>query len=116
MRSRKIEINVKVIVPKNSKDKVKYVLLDDLEFFGYTIPAGFCTDGATVPRLFWALLPPVHEYFPSAILHDYLLYIGKTSKDTDRIFRDSMIEFGVNKYRAKIMYFAVRAAAPFLGR
>jgi hypothetical protein len=37
-----------------------------------TVPAGFQTDLASVPRLFWALLPPQGAYERAAVLHDWL--------------------------------------------
>jgi hypothetical protein len=37
------------------------------------VPAGFRTDGASVPRLFWFLWPPFGgDYDQAAALHDYL--------------------------------------------
>lgn len=36
------------------------------------VPAGFMTDGASVPRAFWSLIPPWGIYGQAAILHDYL--------------------------------------------
>lgn len=33
---------------------------------------GFVTDGATIPRLFWTLLPPIGEYTQATTLHDKL--------------------------------------------
>lgn len=105
------EIDVTIILPTSSRDWPLYVLLNDMEFFGYTVPAGFVTDGATVPRIAWAMLPPVHEYFPSAVLHDWMIETGYPRKLSDRVFRDSMISLGVNKYRARLMYAAVRSYA-----
>lgn len=38
-----------------------------------TIPAGFETDGASVPRLLWMFFPPLGgDYDEAAVLHDYL--------------------------------------------
>lgn len=38
-----------------------------------TVPAGFTTDGASVPRLLWGLFPPFGgDYDQAAVLHDYL--------------------------------------------
>lgn len=36
------------------------------------VPAGYLTDGASVPRIFWNLLPPWGKYGAAAIVHDYL--------------------------------------------
>lgn len=38
-----------------------------------TVPDGFLTDGATVPRLLHTVLPPWGEYGQAAVLHDYVL-------------------------------------------
>lgn len=36
------------------------------------VPAGFVTDFATVPRVFWILLPPDGKYARASSIHDYL--------------------------------------------
>lgn len=36
------------------------------------VPTGFITDGATIPRWLWWLLPPLGEYSQATTLHDYL--------------------------------------------
>ena len=36
------------------------------------VPTGFITDGATIPRWLWWLLPPIGEYSQATTLHDYL--------------------------------------------
>ncbi len=36
------------------------------------VPAGFETDGASVPRFFWAVLPTWGKYSRAAVIHDYL--------------------------------------------
>ena len=37
-----------------------------------TVPEGFQTDFASVPRFFWRLAPPWGKYSPAAVVHDYL--------------------------------------------
>ena len=91
------------------------------------IPKGFLTDGASVPRLFWSLLPPWGSYGQAVVLHDYLVeslsYDDNGSKITierkhaDRIFNNAMQELGVNDLTRKAMYNAVRGYSklvPFL--
>ncbi len=76
-----------------------------------TVPKGFITDGASVPRWLQALYPSYYKYFPAAAVHDYLYGsgMGMSRKECDQLFRDNM------KYRLKlswryylIMYWAVR--------
>ena len=38
-------------------------------------PAGMITDGASVPRILWTLLPPWGSYSRAAAIHDYLCYL-----------------------------------------
>lgn len=37
-----------------------------------TVPRGFRSDLASVPRLFWSIYPPFGKYGEAAIVHDYL--------------------------------------------
>src|SRR5258708_33483224 len=58
-----------------------YYLKDKLEWrsdadpsIRITVPVGFVTDLASVPRVFWSLLPPAARYSYPAIIHDYLYW------------------------------------------
>ncbi|ECJ8609108.1 DUF1353 domain-containing protein [Salmonella enterica] len=74
-----------------------------------SVPAGFVTDLATVPRIFWILLPPDGKYAKAAIIHDYLYDNAlRTKYEADRIFLDGMAVLGVPKWKRMIMYWAVR--------
>ena len=44
------------------------------------IPTGFRTDGATIPRALWWLLPPLGEYSQATTLHDYLCNTYKVTE------------------------------------
>ncbi|EDR0944677.1 DUF1353 domain-containing protein [Salmonella enterica subsp. arizonae] len=73
------------------------------------VPAGFVTDLATVPRVFWTLLPPDGKYAKAAIIHDYMYDNAlRTKKEADKIFLDGMTVLGVPKWKRMIMYYAVR--------
>ncbi|EHR8187321.1 DUF1353 domain-containing protein [Salmonella enterica] len=73
------------------------------------VPAGFITDLATIPRIFWTLLPPDGKYAKAAIIHDYLYDNAlRTKKEADLIFLDGMTVLGVPRWKRMIMYYAVR--------
>lgn len=73
------------------------------------VPAGFVTDLASVPRIFWTLLPPDGKYAKAAIIHDYLYDNAlRTKKEADRIFLDGMTVLGVPKWKRVLMYQAAR--------
>lgn len=74
-----------------------------------SVPAGFITDLATVPRIFWILLPPDGKYAKAAIIHDYMYDNAlRTKKEADLIFLDGMTVLGVPRWKRTIMYYAVR--------
>lgn len=82
----------------------------------FTVPVGFRTDFASVPRLVTWLLPRYGVYTRSAILHDFLWRTGATSRaDADGIFRRSMRETGVTVPRRWMMWAAVRLASGMRG-
>lgn len=88
---------------------VKYEILEDVQYRSYVVPKGFISDGATVPKLFWSVFPPVDIYFKSCILHDWL--VTKTAmkwKDAADVFYESLLDDGVSKTKALIMSRAVR--------
>ena len=73
------------------------------------MPAGFETDFASVPRLFWRVVPPWGRYSPAAVVHDYLYHTGKVSRlAADRLFLELMAALGVPLWKRQIMYWAVR--------
>ncbi|EAO9544549.1 DUF1353 domain-containing protein [Salmonella enterica subsp. houtenae] len=74
-----------------------------------SVPAGFITDLASVPRIFWTPLPPGGKYAKAAIIHDYLYDNAlRTKKEADLIFLDEMTVLGVPKWKRIVMYLAVR--------
>ena len=78
-----------------------------------TIPAGFESDGASVPRLLWGVVFPAEDLLAirAAIMHDYIYRTcpeGWTRAEADAAFRDIMIRDGVTKARAYTAYAGVR--------
>jgi hypothetical protein len=73
------------------------------------IPKGFITDFASVPRLFWHLIPPTGHYGKAAVVHDWLYATEMLRrKDCDYIFYEAMGVLGVPIYKKWIMLRAVR--------
>lgn len=77
-----------------------------------TVPAGYVTDFASVPRLFWIMFPPDGKYTKAAVIHDYLCDNPKkftyTRKQTDYVFLTAMLESGVSRFKSFILFSAVR--------
>jgi hypothetical protein len=76
----------------------------------WEVPAGFETDGASVPRAFWRVIGhPFDSYFESAVIHDWLYGEAEVSrKESDRIFRVAMRSQRIPGWRRGIMWAAVR--------
>jgi len=82
------------------------------------VPAGFITDFASVPWLFWMVIPSWGKYGKAAVIHDYLYqhhqlhYITEgitiTRKEADSIFYGAMLVSGTKSWKAQLMYLAVR--------
>jgi hypothetical protein len=103
-----------------------WILTDNLVFYSkrfggkFTVPRGFQTDFASIPRIFWTILPPVGRYDKAAVIHDagyenaiittngQRVYLLK--KFCDEVFYDAMRCEGVNYLLAKTMFHAVSLA------
>lgn len=80
----------------------------------FEIPAGFKTDFASVPRIFWNIVPPYGLYTKAAVIHDWLYRNRIVSrKDADGIFRKIMHESEVGKIKRYSMWAAVRLFGRF---
>lgn len=96
------------------------------------VPKAFKSDGATIPRWLWSLLPPMGQYGQAAVLHDYLrktytAYLDEaygepinavelTTKQTDLIFLEAMGVLGVGTFKKYLMYGVVRVYAILKGK
>jgi len=75
-----------------------------------TVPAGFVTDLASIPQLFWNLLPPFGKYTEAAVVHDWLYRNHLYSRPTcDAILLEAMQLCGVNWFQRQLIYRNVRA-------
>ena len=75
-----------------------------------TVPAGFVTDLASIPRIFWSLLRPDGDYAYAAIVHDYLYWTQMRSREeADHILKIAMEDFEIDALTVETIYTAVRA-------
>jgi len=93
----------------HKKNKVLFELLESVMVLEYYIPKGYVTDFASVPRSLWNILPPLGRHNRAALLHDWLYdnRIGERKK-ADDLFLNVMLQDGVKKHTAYIMYLGVR--------
>jgi hypothetical protein len=75
-----------------------------------TVPCGFKTDLASIPRIFWSLLPPDGDYSQACVLHDWMcVQKGQVEKyynykKTSDIFLEAMEVLKVTKITRQILY------------
>ena len=91
-----------------------FTVLCDVEGACYTItvPSGFLYDGASIPPPGWILgYTPHHpDMMLPALVHDYLYTTREVDRLTaDSIFYELLIQNGVKKPIAEVMFQAVRA-------
>jgi Protein of unknown function (DUF1353) len=81
---------------------------DQERFQSVTVPIGFVTDFASIPRLFWSLLPSDGRYTYPAIVHDFLYWTQtKPKNEADMILKFGMEDFGVGTAKSFAIYNAV---------
>lgn len=74
-----------------------------------TVPAGFKTDLASIPKILWNILPPVGRYDAAAVVHDYLYqHNGVTRAEADAVLREAMEVLGVRWSQRWAIYAGVR--------
>lgn len=86
-----------------------------------TVPAGFVTDFASIPRLFWRFEAPAGRALKASVVHDFLYdrqgvvetapcRLERFSRaECDGVFLEAMGVVGVPRWKALILWAAVRA-------
>ena len=88
------------------------VLLEDYAWpgpFPVIVPAGFFSDGATIPAIFWPAIahPYALSVLRAALPHDYELAQGLAWDEAARRFRARLAGSGVGWLRRSLMLAAV---------
>jgi hypothetical protein len=80
-----------------------------------TVPAGYRTDFASIPRWVWPIFPPVGRCGKAAVIHDWLCDEQPHSVDSQMaadIFDEAMIVLGEPSWRRQIMVWTVKLFGP----
>jgi hypothetical protein len=79
-----------------------------------TVPEGFATDLASVPRLPLVYLATGATGNEAAVIHDYLYETRAASRaKCDEVFREAAICSGMPRWRAWLMWAGIRAGGGF---
>lgn len=89
----------------------QWELMEPMTFaYGFTVPKGFVTDLASIPKWLWFIGRPTNIKFQrAAVAHDWLLSRVEVPKcRADRVFFELLKEDGVSLWKARIMYITVK--------
>lgn len=77
----------------------------------YIVPAGFVTNGFSVPTLFKSIISATDKGIEIAVVHDFLYSkscpFDMPRRDADFIFYEGLRSLNVDTWKAKVMYIAV---------
>ena len=74
-----------------------------------TAPEHFKTDLASIPRLFWNILPPFGKYSAAAVIHDFLYRTHAQPRAVaDAVLLEAMEACKVSAWQRNVIYYAVR--------
>ena len=86
----------------------KFKLLVEVNYKGIRVPAGYVTDGASIPRIFWSIFPPNRtDYLPCAIIHDYLCDLEKYDL-ADKCFKSCLKDLHIDPLTIKLFTYSVK--------
>jgi len=75
----------------------------------FTIPEGFITDGASIPRVFWGVFggPFCPKNLEASVQHDFLIRMGVDGSQRDLQFYSTLVDNNTDKWKARLMYIGV---------
>lgn len=86
-----------------------FIYRSDLLKQWISVPVGFKTDLASIPRFFWRVLPPIGRYDKPAVIHDWLYHTNGMSRLTaDKVLREAMEVTHVPAWQRALIFRAVR--------
>ena len=102
------------------KDDCTFDLLETFEYYTnkikhldgtnviITVPVGFNTDFASVPKVFRSFIAVLDKHAKAAVVHDYLYEHGYDKYVADKIFYEAMTVLEVSLWKRGIMFIGVR--------
>lgn len=95
--------------------KLEYRVGDSTELI--TVPKGYKTDLASIPRIFWSILPPFGKYTAASVLHDFSYFKqAYTRRRCDEIFLEAMKVLNVAWWKRRLLFRSVRIFGGFCWR
>ena len=102
---------------RNFSDGANWLLVTPMEYVVgdgptvITVPKGFVTDFASIPKAFRWLLGPTGRYSGASVLHDYLYWYQQCRRvEADRLYHRAMVESGVSLGMSDAMFLVLHFA------
>ena len=90
----------------------KNYVISDIKYKDVTVPSGYRTNGANIPRIFWSIYPPNRpDYQPAVIFHDFMCDQAKCYEDykkADDYFEEILTYLQINKFDIFVLTRGVR--------
>lgn len=104
------DLTVRRMIGSRNTWQLEQPLMWMCEKHSIVVPAGFVFDFASIPSLLTNILPKEgRAYDRASCLHDWCYTVQELSRrQADALFLKAMLEDGVNKMTARLMYRAVR--------
>jgi len=94
-----------VVVMPLRANRFKLVSKLEITELGVSVPAGYTTNGADVPRWLWWFVPPFKpKYLPAVIVHDYYCDLEEYSK-ADYVFEKVLLNIETSFTTRTMVYF-----------
>lgn len=107
--------------PFSMAKDLQVVIVYDSKQYNFSVSKGYKWDGATIPRLLWRIIgsSTEPEFLIASCIHDVLCenhnYIDSDRNLSSKIFRGLLLEAGVCKFKANLMYAGVDTFQRFCG-
>jgi len=102
----KTKLKVKYNKETNPKE---FTLVEPLVWNDISVPIGFVTDFASVPKYLRWIYPPQGKYSKASVVHDRMYSVNWYTKElADKTFLNIMLHDGVNKKTAYLFYYSVK--------
>ena len=103
-------IIVKFVPAEDWWHSTKWELVEQYESINneVVVPAGFVSDGASIPRVFRLFFSPTGQYFSAAIIHDYIIVYEKNWNLANAQFNAELKNLGIAAWRRHTLVWGVK--------